>query len=251
VRRSRWESGVRFRSLSTLQSSVTGTSFSLAPVGVLNSRERLVAGERTRVRGNLIAPHPSPLPESRSFRQLKSLMGRGRRNHRNRSGLAPLELVLVLPVLMMVAGLMLFVANAGVWKLRAHAGAREAAFQSVHPRQTAPASQPPEWQRPELTYSIAPGPTVWSVDPLENHPLLRGPNWPPLTVNSQLLDGSQGMMIGQAQSAVPSGLWPQMRVNYRFQRKVFVLGSHQWQYDSMGIPGHGARRSIPLWNLEF
>lgn len=217
MRRSRCAWGVRFRSLSGMQS----------------------------VRRNPFAP----LPESRSLSQSKSCAGRGG-SDRNRSGLAPLELVLVLPLLMMVAGLMLFVANAGVWKLRAHAAAREAAFQSVHPRQSASASQPPEWQRPELTYSVAPGPAVWNVDPLENHPLLRGPSWPPLTVNSHLLDGSQGMTVGQSQSAVRSGLWPQMRVNYRFQREVFVLGSHQWQYDSMGLPGPGARRSILLWDLD-
>lgn len=171
------------------------------------------------------------------------------RSRTHRAGLAPMELVLVMPVLMMVAGLMLFVANAGVWKLRAYSAAREVAFQTVHPRQTAPVAPPPEWRRPDVSVSVQPGPNVWNVDPLENHPLLRGPTWPPFLVNSQLLDGSQGLKSGRAQSTIRSGLWPQMRVNYRFQREAFVLADHQWQYESMGLPGHGARRSLQLWGL--
>ena len=103
----------------------------------------------------------------------------GTRLRPKRAGLAPMELVLVMPVLMMMAGLMLFAANAGVWKLRAYAAAREVAFQTVHPRQSAPVVPPPDWRRPDLSHSVQPGPNVWNVDPLENHPLLRGPNWPP------------------------------------------------------------------------
>lgn len=165
-----------------------------------------------------------------------------------RRGLAPLELVLVLPVLMMVAGLLLFVANAGVWKLRANVAAREAAFQSAYPKSGLQAA-PPEWRRPDLTYTSGPGPNVWSVDPFENHPLFRGPNWPPLTVNSQVFDGSQGLVVGQAQSSIRSGLWPQMRISYRFQREVPLLSGHQWQYQAMGLPSHQTRRSLQLWEI--
>ena len=183
------------------------------------------------------------------MRRSRGTITAGTRLRPKRAGLAPMELVLVMPVLMMVAGLMLFAANAGVWKLRAYAAAREVAFQTVHPRQSAPVVPPPDWRRPDLSHSVQPGPNVWNVDPLENHPLLRGPNWPPLLVNSQLLDGTQGLMSGRAQSAIRSRLWPQMRVHYRFQREVFVLAGREWQYDTMGLPGHGARRSLQLWEL--
>lgn len=164
-----------------------------------------------------------------------------------RRGIAPLELVLVLPLMMMVAGLMLFVANAGVWKLRAHSAAREAAFQVIQPREGEQPVPPPEWRRPDLTFSIQPGNPIGTADPLQNHPLFRGPAWPPLRVNPQLFDSSKGMVVGQATSAVASGLWPQMRVNYRFQRDVPVMAGHQWQYHAMGLPSHDSRRSTFLW----
>jgi len=169
---------------------------------------------------------------------------------RQRAGLAPVELVLVLPLLMMVAALLLFVTNAAVWKLRSHGAAREAAFQQIHPRTGGVTSNPPDWRRPEVSTTVQPGPLVWATDPLERHVLFRGPSWRTLPINVSLFDGSPGMLIGHAQSDIPSGIWPQMGVHYRFQRDVAVFGGHQWQYDAMGISSQDSRRSIPLLGLQ-
>ena len=162
---------------------------------------------------------------------------------RHRAGLAPLELVLVLPLMMMVAGLMLFLANATVWKLRSHGAARETAFQQFHPRTGEVTSVPPDWVRSDVATAVLAGPPVWGSDPFEMHPLFRGHSWRTLPINPSLFDGSSGLLVGRAQSNIKSGLWPQMRIFYRYQRDVTILGSRQWQYQSMGLGHHGDRRS--------
>lgn len=166
-----------------------------------------------------------------------------------RSGLAPLELVLVLPLMMMVAGLMLFVANAAVWKLRSHGAAREAAFQQFHPRTGEVTVPPPDWVRPEVATTVLAGPPVWGTDPFEMHALFRGPSWRTLPIDTTRLEGSTGLWIGRAQSNIKSELWPQMKVYYRYQRDVTILGSQQWQYQAMGISNHGDRRSKVLLGI--
>ncbi len=165
---------------------------------------------------------------------------------RRRAGLAPVELVLVLPVLMMVAALMLFAANAAVWKLRCHGAAREVAFQQIHPRTGEAAISPPDWRRPEVSTSIQAGPPVWQNDPFAGHTLFRGPAWQSIPINPGLFEGAPGTVIGHSQSDIKSGMWPQMGVHYRFQRDVAIFAGHQWQYDAMGINGHESRRSVPL-----
>lgn len=164
----------------------------------------------------------------------------------HRHGLAPVELMLVIPLMMMVAALLLFATNAAVWKLRSHNAAREAVFQQVHPRFGEAPVVPPEWRRPDVSMSVAPGPPVWAEDPFLQHQLFRGPSWRGINVNDTLLDGASGIQIGHAQSNIKSKLWPQMKVSYRFQRDVALLSHQQWQYDAMGLPGNGSRRSIPL-----
>ena len=155
-----------------------------------------------------------------------------------------------MPVLMMVAALMLFAANAAVWKVRSHGAAREAAFQQVHPRTGEVTTNPPEWRRPDVSTSVQLGPAVWQNDPFANHILFRGPAWRTIPINTSLFDGSGGMAIGHSQSDIKSGIWPQVKVHYRFQRDVAIFAGHQWQYDVMGVRGNDARRSIPLLGLE-
>ncbi len=169
--------------------------------------------------------------------------------HRHRTGLAPMELVLVFPVLMMMAGLFLFVANAGVWKLRSHGAAREAAFQQVHPRTGETTTAPPAWRRADVSTSVQPGPPVWANDSFAAHTLFRGPDWESFSINAALLDGSPGIVIGRSNSDITSRLWPAMGIHYRYQRDVYLFAGHQWQYEAMGI-GHGNRRSVVLFNLQ-
>lgn len=185
-----------------------------------------------------------------------SVMQRGAQQQRiassfQRAGLAPVELVLVLPILMMVAALLMIAANAAVWKLRSHGAAREAAFRQVHPRLgEAVTSPPPEWRRPDVSISVQQAPPVWNVDPFAAHTLFRGPVWEGITIHSALLDGSQGMVIGHSQSDIRSGIWTQLGIHYRYQRETYLFAGQQWQYDAMGIGGHGNRRSIPLLDLQ-
>lgn len=170
----------------------------------------------------------------------------------SRAGLAPLELVLVLPLLAMMAALLMFVAFAGVWKQRAHLAAREAAWQSIWPR-TDSVERPPEWGRRDVTLRTQIGPLIGNVDPWEDHPLFRGPRTmtqTPLDVDSRYFDGSAGIILGQSQSEIRSPLWPQLRVTYRFQRDQLLMAREGWQYESMGLSSAGTRRSVALFQLD-
>ena len=101
-----------------------------------------------------------------------------------------------------------------------------------------------------MSTSVQLGPPVWSSDPFAEHTLFRGPRWEGIPINTSLFEGSPGMRIGHSQSDIRSGIWTQMGVHYRFQRDVAIFGGQQWQYDAMGLKGHGSRRSLPLLNLE-
>ncbi len=170
--------------------------------------------------------------------------------HCGRAGLAPLELVLVLPLLAMVAALLLFVAHAGVWKQRAHVASREAVWQTAWP-QTDSVLAPPDWRRSDVSMLTEDGPPVWNVDPFEDHPLFRGPQTAtdvPLDVNPVLFDGTSGLMSGQSRSQIRSSLWPRLRVTYRFQRDQPLFSRQGWQFDAMDLPSHETRRSLFLFN---
>ena len=101
-----------------------------------------------------------------------------------------------------------------------------------------------------MSTSVQLGPPVWSQDPFQDHTLFRGPKWEGIPIDTSLLEGSPGMLIGHSQSDIRSGIWTQMGVHYRFQRDVAIFGSQQWQYDAMGLRGPDSRRSLRLLNWE-
>ena len=65
-----------------------------------------------------------------------------------RSGLAPLELVLALPLLLMVMALMVGIGVAATWKVRAQVTARNAAWSHRWPRSGGANPRPVEWPAP-------------------------------------------------------------------------------------------------------
>jgi len=124
---------------------------------------------------------------------------------RRARGLAMLEMVLALPILVMIMALMINFGNFASWKLRADTASRHGAWATRPPRSPLALTYPrpsywPQWGGPngEASDSQLDEPSV-------NLPVVRGPTLSDASgayaalVNSELLDPSQGFCSGNSQ----------------------------------------------------
>jgi hypothetical protein len=119
-----------------------------------------------------------------------------RRWGRRRSGLAPVELVLGIPLVLMVMALSVIVGNAACWKIRAAVVARNEIWSARKPRcDTPPDPWPAGWpQSAKMNHSGSRPLSDLNVPAFQN-PLVHGP-LPNVSVNSQLLDPTLSVRIG-------------------------------------------------------
>ncbi len=174
-----------------------------------------------------------------------------RQRRHARSGLAPVELVLSLPVWMLLASAMVIVGNLGAWKIRGHLAVREAAVRQQWPRTRAGDANPGEWSRPSAAMQSTSASAIDQSDPLQAHAVIRGPQ---LVVPAAVAIGVDGMVMspdsvlaaGEAFLNEPPPLWPRSGIRSRFSRQFPVLNGNcgQWQ------PGPaGALRAPQVWEL--
>ena len=131
----------------------------------------------------------------------KAVPGRGRRNFRR--GLAPLEMVLGLPVLLMLFALMVNAGFTGVWKLRLLGASREIAWRSRDPRTNDlpdPAYQSTFWTQPDHPSETSLTTATHGTDPLKIDDLgsysgVRA-DIGTLSVDKNLLDPTRGVYEG-------------------------------------------------------
>ena len=128
-----------------------------------------------------------------------------------RAGLAPLELVLAIPIILFVFALILNAGYSGMWKLRGLGIAREAAWSTRTDRSTKP---PPKyrkesWKSPTPTSSTGGAALLSSVDiPQVDKPVVRGPTIGSLEVDRDLLDPSRHTYQGESNTTRPFPLLP-------------------------------------------
>jgi hypothetical protein len=128
------------------------------------------------------------------------LPSKTRRSARARHGLAPVELVIAIPILLFAMALSVIVGNAACWKIRATVVARNEIWSSRMPRTSTPADPwPAGWPQsatmnhsgsrslPDLNFPVFQNPLVRGGAPLTN-----------VTVNTQLLDPTRSVHIGQS-----------------------------------------------------
>src|SRR5688572_28950253 len=92
-----------------------------------------------------------------------------------RRGLAPLELVLWLPVFMMVLALMVVFGNAAVWKVRTAFAARDAVWRIRTPRTGQNDPAPANFRPATVNITAGDAGNLPSLDdPRIDHPVVRG-----------------------------------------------------------------------------
>lgn len=179
-----------------------------------------------------------------------------------RRGLAPLELVLSLPVLLFVMGLMILIGWAGAFKVRTQIHSREAAWRSIwraNPRSDAqampnPSSFPPPAQMSvDRSYEPCIRVPLVELALYDSHQVARGPmlldpqTGRGLRVDRDILDVRRGMITGRAVVDRGFPLLGQMPPGgYRHEVDFPVL-DNRWQFWQMGLSSNNSRRSLRLY----
>lgn len=163
-----------------------------------------------------------------------------RRN--KRKGLAPVELVISVPLLMMLMALMVTFGTAACWKIRTEVVSRDAAWRTRWPRGNYMAPRPQVWPD-SAGMSALIGDSVDSLDdPSIQHPVVRGPLGS-VSVNDELLDFSRDVRLG----------YSRVQRNPAMLKKLdtieFQVGSpivdDKFQFGQMGL-AHNSLRRMPL-----
>lgn len=190
---------------------------------------------------------------------LRSQIARPRsdgRTPRSRDGLAPLELVLSIPLLMMIMAMMIIVGTAGSWKVRTLANSRQAASRSLWPRTGDSDPKPDSWWPSSAAMGFRDGrPSPLDGDPFGQHYVVRGPAIPSpagssLNVDQSRLDSVDGLKSGWSSIDRDLPVWQQLPYRNRYDRDTQVFTDEQWQHGTMG-QGHTNLRRIPVIYPEY
>jgi hypothetical protein len=171
--------------------------------------------------------------------------GRGRVSQlRNRrAGLAPVELVMSLPILMAIMALMVVFGTAACWKLRTEVVSRDATMRARWPRWDYMEPRPEEWPDSAGMHVRAGDPIPELADPGINSPVIYGPMSGGIGVNSELLFFGRGVQQGES-DIVRKPAMIKAYPPYHFHVDNPVVDG-KFQYRQMGLGGNRVRR-IPF-----
>ncbi len=177
-----------------------------------------------------------------------------RREQARRRGLAPVELVLWLPVLLMVMALIVNYANMTSWRLRGEIVARDAVWRSRWPRSGAAEPRPPANIWPDRAGMGVHGDAqIWELNsPTINHSVVRGPilelgDPPSRFLVNPILDHQVGAVTGVSDIDRSYDLLPALG-RYRSGEIADRILTRQWQCAQMGFSNH-FRRTLVLYDL--
>lgn len=177
------------------------------------------------------------------FRAARRKMGRGTR----RAGLAPLELVLVLPLLMFATALIINAGTAASWKVRALGTTREAAFRARWPRSNAK-PHPASWPSGAIvgnegTNSLG----VLDRDEIDK-PVVRGPTVGATDVDEQLLNPARGTYRGHSEIVRQRPLLP-VFANMHYDLDHLIV-EDTFPYLRTGLSSNVQRRIKVIYDME-
>ena len=166
-----------------------------------------------------------------------------------RRGLAPLELVLALPILLLVMALIVAMGAAANWKVRALIVARNEAWRHRWPRTDVYGFQrlrPIEWPAAGSSTGMSGSDIPQLEHDAFEHPVIRGP-LPNIQVNDLRLDPTRGVLIGSSSLRRLPPLLPKLGT---FEYDVrHPLLDNKWQHGQMGI-GNRTRRLPLIYQLD-
>lgn len=172
-----------------------------------------------------------------------------------RAGLAPLELVLCLPLLLLIMALIMNFGTAAAWKVRSLTVARQVVWRQRYPRNGATDPRMPEWPSRGTMSVTAAQPDVIQGDPFSQYIAVRGPtitepnDGRSFMVNPDLLDINFNLEQGNSDIRVNYPLLPQW-TGPRFRPEHQLLDS-QWRFAEMRLGGNFSHRLIPLYSYRY
>ncbi len=161
------------------------------------------------------------------------------RKHRLRKGMAPVEMVLVLPFLMMLMATVIVFGYAAMWKLRTENVSRDAVWRARFGQFSNSNAQLVEW--PEGAESgVAPDTQITTFDsePILHDELIVGPLGN-IGVNQEVLNYSRGNMAGVATINRDPPVFASL-LSFNFEVEQALLDD-RFQFQQMGVPNVSRR----------
>jgi hypothetical protein len=169
-----------------------------------------------------------------------------RHPHGSRRGLAPLELVLWLPVFMLIAALMINLGTSTAWRIRGEIVARDAAWRVRWPRTGRDEPRPLEkvWPADAKMELAADDEIARLDDQAINHPVIRGPLPGRFVVRPLLDPDREGAYRGSAEMNRPQPLLKKMGKLGQFNSGEIKhpMLDGQWQTSQMNIENEAGER---------
>lgn len=172
------------------------------------------------------------------------------RSHRR--GLAPLEMVLFLPILLFVAALMVNLGTMTVWRLRGEIVSRDAAWRTRWPRSGGEEPRPVRRVWPDdADMAVVAEEDVDQIeklnDPAINHAVARGPLPNDFIVNDHLKP-DRGAHRGSSEINRRFPLLPRLG-RYESGDIEHLLLDKRWSVTELGIPANVYRRTLTLYEM--
>ena len=165
----------------------------------------------------------------------------------DRRGLAMLEFVLALPILLLIMALMINFGTAACWKVRTLTAARLALWNSRSGHCGSDSPRPAWWPASASATASGGGHAEALDDPRVDQPVARGPLPFGVVVRSELLDPTRGLHSG---SASLTGTHPMLaRMGSYHLAAQSALLDDSWAYSEMGLPDNAQRRIPSLYEL--
>ncbi len=174
------------------------------------------------------------------------------RNHSRRliarPGLAPVELVLAIPMVLLVTSLSVAFGNMACWKLRGEVVARDAAWSHRWPHNGQHDGQhdphPAGWPPQAAFHEHHVGPPLQESDfPVFHEPVIHGPLSSGVTVNASLFDPTREVIVGESHQRHHLRFLPRL-APVDLRSEVSILDG-KWQFRQLGLQ-HNTDRRLPL-----
>ena len=177
-------------------------------------------------------------------------MAKSSLSNATRRGLAPLELVLWLPVLMFTAALIVNYGTAAAWRVRGETVSRNTVWRLRWPRtgENEPRPEDHVWPEPATMTWETDAPMTVLDDGQLQHPVVRGPLPGSFEVKPTLDPDHRGAIKGVASIERPYAMLPRMG-SFESGRIEHPLLDQKWSVAQMGISTNETRRIPSLYVL--
>jgi hypothetical protein len=165
-----------------------------------------------------------------------------------RRGLATLEFVMALPIMLLVMALMVNFGTVASWKIRGLSVARNELWSHRFPRDGSTYPRPTYWPA-SAGMGAGGGSAVTSLDDQRIYqPVARGPTVGDFGVNSDVLDPTQGMQSGSADLQRTFAMLRRMGT-YHLRALERAFSQNCWEFETKGLHWNRERRILHLYDL--